>query len=101
MPVKAAPRLRAKHRFLGFARKKPLPGYGQNGDFCDLPVKCSPRLRAKWRFLGYARNQREHRKFVSKRGVAQGKEGGRSAFFKITAVYGHIDENGAFVRKSS
>ena len=27
-------------------------------------------------------------------------EGGRSAFFKITAVYGHIDENGAFVRKS-
>ena len=26
------------------------------------------------------------------------KKGGRSAFFKITAVYGHIDENGAFVR---
>ena len=79
-----------------------------------FPVKCRARteirrlvvqrggyLRAKWRFLGYARNQREHRKFVSKRGVAQGKEGGRSAFFKITAVYGHIDENGAFVRKSS
>ena len=66
-----------------------------------MPVKVAPRLRAKWRFLRYARNQREHRRVVSEREVAQGKEGGRSAFFKITAVYGHIDENGAFVRKMS
>ncbi|EFZ35497.1 hypothetical protein HMPREF0542_10375 [Ligilactobacillus ruminis ATCC 25644] len=57
MPVKAAPRLRAKHRFLGFARKKPLPGYGQNGDFWDLPVKAAPRLRVKHRFLGFARKK--------------------------------------------
>ena len=27
------------------------PGYGQNGDFCDMPVKGGSRLRAKWRFL--------------------------------------------------
>ena len=66
-----------------------------------MPVKAAPRLRAKWRFLRYARNQREHRRVVIEREVAQGKEGGRSAFFKITAVYGHIDENGAFVRKMS
>ena len=66
-----------------------------------MPVKAALRLRAKRRLLGFARNQREHRRVVSEREVEQGKEGGRSAFFKITAVYGHIDENGAFVRKSS
>lgn len=24
----------------------PVPGYGQNVDFCDMPVKCGSRLRA-------------------------------------------------------
>ena len=48
-----------------------------------MPVKCSPRLQAKWRFLGYARNQREHRRVVSEREVAQGKEGEDLHFSKL------------------
>ena len=50
--------LRAKRRFLGFARKILDHDYGQNGNFWDLPVNAGTPLRAKSRFLGFARKSR-------------------------------------------
>ena len=47
--------LRAKRRFLGFARKMRLSVTGKMAISWDLPVKCSPPLRAKRRFLNSAR----------------------------------------------
>ena len=39
---------RAKRRFLKFARKMQLSGYGQNDDFWNLPVKITCFLYQGW-----------------------------------------------------